>query len=222
MLCAVAGLFPVTGSSGFIGVIAHGRPAGNDFTPAFRTLEEYTRAGANPLARRLLIMKRPIVFCLLALLACCAAFGADQTPELARLNHYVGEWDGTLSSMPGAIIRISCEWISGGAVLRHTQTIQPPNGAAPVKIVQLMSYDVAKRNYRVQSFYPDDSFATGEGVWDAASGTFTWTTRDEVRGTTVVTRVSFPDADSEVTATQIKDRGGEVMGEIRGTKKRRK
>jgi len=134
----------------------------------------------------------------------------------------VGEWDGTLSSMPGGRIRISCEWISGGAVLRHTLTVEPPNGAAPVKIVQLMSYDAAKGNYRVQSYYPDESFATGEGAWDAASGSFTWTTRDEVKGTTVVTRVSFPDADTEVTATQIKNREGEVIGEMRGTKKKRK
>jgi len=74
----------------------------------------------------------------------------------------------------------------------------------------------------VQSYYPDDSSAIGEGAWDTASGAFTWTTGDEVKGTTVVTRVSFPDADTEVTTAQIMNRDGEVMGEMHGTKKRRK
>jgi len=167
-------------------------------------------------------MTRLIAVCLLALFTAFAAPAVDQSPELARLNHYVGAWDGTISSMPGAKIRINCEWISGGAILRHTLTIDPGNGAPPVKIVQLMSYDTAKGIYRVQSFYPDDSSAQGEGTWDAATGTFAWTTRDEVRGMTVVTKVSFPDADTEVTATQIRNRDGEVVGESRGTKKRRK
>jgi hypothetical protein len=85
-----------------------------------------------------------------------------------------------------------------------------------------MTYDTAKQSYRAWSFYSDGSSVEGVGEWDAATHTFQWTNHDDQKGTTTVTTVSFPDADSESTFSQIKNRDGKVVVEIRGTKTRRK
>ena len=159
---------------------------------------------------------------LLLLILCAASVGAELSPEQQHLNRYVGEWDGTLSSLPDGKIRISCEWILDGTFLRHSLTVVPAPGAPPVSALQLMTYDSAKGIYRAWSFYSNGSSVQGEGAWDAASHTFTWTNRDEASGTTTVTKVSFPDADSESTITQTRNRDGEVVSEIRGTKTKRK
>ena len=150
-----------------------------------------------------------------------ASFAAELTPEQEHLNHYVGVWDGTLTSLPEAKIRINCEWTLGGAFLRHSLTVQPTPDAQPITVLQLMTYDATKQIYRAWSFYSNGSSVQGEGAWDAAVKTFTWTYHEEANGTTTVTKVSFPDADSESTVTQATNRDGKVISEIRGTKTRR-
>jgi hypothetical protein len=163
----------------------------------------------------------PLWFCFM--LAVLPALGADQTPEQARLNHYVGEWDGTLSSLPGAKTHISCEWILDGAYLRHTISVTGvPTGIPAINAVQIMTYDPAKAVYRAWSFYSNGMSVQGEGTWDDSAHTFTWTNHDEADGTTTATVVSFLDANSESTVTQIKDRAGKVVAEIQGTKTKRK
>ena len=167
-------------------------------------------------------MNRLFQFLLLLQLAAVMSFAADLAPEQEHLSHYIGEWDGTLTSLPDAKVRITCEWTLGGAFLRHTLTVQPTPDAQPISVLQLMTYDKTKQTYRAWSFYSNGSSVQGEGAWDAASKTFTWTFRDEANGTTTVTKVSFPDADSESTVTQTTNRDGNVISEIRGTKTRRK
>lgn len=167
-------------------------------------------------------MSRHFAFCLLFTLICPNTFSAGLTPEQEHLNHYVGEWDGTLTALPGAKVRISCEWILGGTFLRHSLSLEPAPGTPSISVLQLMTYDTVKQTYRVWSFYSNGSSIEGEGTWNDASHTFTWTNRDETRGTTSTTHVSFPDADSESTVTEIKNGEGAVISEIRGTKTRRK
>ena len=167
-------------------------------------------------------MKRLFRLFLLFPFVALASLAAGLTPGQEHLNHYVGEWDGTISSLPGAKVRISCEWILGGAFLRHSLTVQPAPDAQPISVLQLMSFDATTQTYHAWSFYSNGASVQGEGVWDAADNTFTWTNHDEAKGTTTVTKVSFPDADSESTVTQIKNRDGGVISEISGTKTRRK
>jgi hypothetical protein len=175
---------------------------------------------AHPASRS--TMSRLFRFLLLFPLVALTSFGAGLTPEQEHLNHYVGEWDGTLTNLPNAKVRITCEWILSGTFLRHSLTFQPTPDAPPMSVLQLMTYDTTKQVYRAWSFYSNGSSVQGEGAWDAAASTFTWTNRDEADGTTTITKVSFPDADSESTFTQIKNRAGQVISEIRGTKTRRK
>jgi hypothetical protein len=164
-------------------------------------------------------MNRPLAVFILFALVSVDSFCADLSPEQEHLNHYVGEWDGTISTLPNAKVSISCEWILNGTFLRHSLSINPPVGATAL---QLMTYDKTKGIYRAWSFYSDGRTVQGEGKWDDDSKIFTWTNRDDASQTTTVTKVSFPSVDSESTVTQIMGPGGEVVSEIRGTKTRRK
>jgi hypothetical protein len=159
-------------------------------------------------------MSRLLSFLLLSTLVAMTSVGAALSPEQEHLNQYAGNWDGTISSAPGAKIRITCEWILDGTFLRHSLTLEPSPGAPSIGVLQLMTYDTTKRVYRAWSFYSDGSSVQGEGEWDAASSTFTWTNHDESKGTTTVTKVAFPDSKTESTFTQIKNRDGEVVSEI--------
>jgi hypothetical protein len=150
-----------------------------------------------------------------------SASGAELTPEQEILNHYAGEWDGTLSNLPGVKLHVSCEWILNGKFLRHSISADPATTSLPISSLQLMPYDTAKGVYRAWSFYSNGASVEGEGTWDAASKLFTWTIH-EPDGTTIVTKVSFPDADSETTVTEITNRDGQIVSQIRGAKTRRK
>lgn len=161
-------------------------------------------------------------YALLFALSVFTGTAAEFSPEQAALNHYAGDWDGTLTNFPGAKVHITCKWILDGAFLQHSITIEQPLGKMPISSLELMTYDTAKQKYRGWVFYSNGLTVDYEGSWDAASSTFTWTYHDEISGINSVTKVLFSDADSESAVNQTKNRDGDLLSEIRGTRTRRK
>lgn len=60
-----------------------------------------------------------LAFMVLTVPLAAMASAAPPSPELQVLNHYLGDWDGTLTSLPNVKIAISCEWVLDGNFLRH-------------------------------------------------------------------------------------------------------
>jgi hypothetical protein len=100
-----------------------------------------TDAEARPSAQRAMnprtFMNQLFRILLLFPLFALASYGAELTPEQEHLNQYAGEWEGTLTTLPDARVRIICEWILDGTFLRHSITVTPSPGAQPVGVLQL-------------------------------------------------------------------------------------
>jgi hypothetical protein len=140
--------------------------------------------------------------------------------ELAALDRYVGVWDDT--SDPGGKVTATCEWILEGSFLRHSWTFDSGDGAPKNVGMQLMSYDAAARTFRAWTFYANGIAGQGEGVWDAASKTFTWTLRDPANGQTTVTKITFVGDDQEDCSSITTDRDGKLVSQVTRKKVRRK
>ena len=134
------------------------------------------------------------IFALLALLILSATSRADAPPkELEALNHYLGSWVNTISDNPKAKSTGSAQWTLDGRFLQQTWTLDADPGVRPtLSCTTMMTYDTTKGVYRAWQFFSTGYSVNGDGVWDAATSTFTWTIKDPNTGKTTVTKVSFP------------------------------
>ena len=164
-----------------------------------------------------------------AVLAILPAVGAaaeqpsPQSPELAVLNHYVGEWDVAITSsgQPFTQGHASAKWILNGRFVQQTGELQGPDGKPVVQVTTLMTYDPARKAYRSWTFLSDGSVSEGEGTWNAATRVMTTRGRKDAQGGRSTTTADFSTPDVETWKITSTDGQGNIAGEMAGTNKRR-
>jgi hypothetical protein len=144
---------------------------------------------------------------------------APRSPEASFLDQYVGVWDDTTD--PNATIVTRCEWILDGSFLRHTWTLEKPDGSSLPVGMSMMSYDTVSKSYRGWSFFSNGVAESGPGTWDQAKKTFTWTVRSPVTDLTTVTRVAFVTPNEEIIEFTTTDGTGKLVDKNRRKKVRR-
>ena len=131
-----------------------------------------------------------------------------RSPELMALDRYVGNWE---TSGASGRLSTTCEWILDGSFLRHSWSAEAPGGGPKSFGMQLMSYDAEHHIYRAWTFFSNGKARQGEGAWDAASKTFTWTSKDPENGQTGVTKVTFVTDDEQKCVFTLTDRDGKLI-----------
>jgi hypothetical protein len=116
-----------------------------------------------------------------SLVLAATSFGDAPSKELQALNHYVGTWENTITGNPNAKGTATGQWTLDGRYLQQTWTLDADPGNIPkVSCTTMMTFDAAKGVYRAWQFFSNGGFSSGEGVWDADSLAFTWTTKDGI------------------------------------------
>jgi hypothetical protein len=170
------------------------------------------------------------LFVLLSSLAAAAraadapAGPAADIPELAVLNHYVGDWESKMTvknsdnAQPApTVARTLGEWILDGRFLRQTWSVTPVEGVPALKGSSVKTYDVQRKTYRGWTFFSNGFVEETEGKWDEATRTLTWTAVDDGSGRNAVQTSKFADDGSEQWSMTENDRDGNVLSEVSGT-----
>lgn len=142
-------------------------------------------------------------------------------PELKALDHWSGSWE-SRSEIGGARRTGDSkgEWVLGGRFLRQTWTIEASEGMPEVRGESLMTYDPRARVYRIWGFDSEGGARSGQGRWDEASRTLTWSERDDAGETTIATTARFPEPGREEWTIVVKDKAGATLVEMKGTNRR--
>jgi hypothetical protein len=123
----------------------------------------------------------------------CATSLAE-TPAKEGEAHwkYIGRREITIAGNPKGDGVMLGEHVLEGRFVQQTWTIDTKEGASPRRHGRAMiSYDAAQRVYRMWRFTSDGRPAAGEGVWDEAARTFTWTLKDPANGEATVVKSTF-------------------------------
>jgi hypothetical protein len=152
-----------------------------------------------------------------------------EVPELAALSGFVGRWDTRSEARriegvaEAGSFRGTAEasWIHGGRFVRQTWAITEGGAAAGFNGSSIMTYDPARKAYRVWSFMSNGTVGEGEGTYDAKAKAFRWKTRDSA-GMQTTTQTSFATDGEENWSIVITDGDGRVVADMKGTNTRRK
>jgi hypothetical protein len=101
--------------------------------------------------------------------------------------------------------------------VQQTWTIDEVPGVSPkLNGLAIMSYDALKRVYRMSRYLSDGTCDSGDGVWEEAGQTLTWTLKDPVNGQTTVVKSIFGKDESESWEQTTKKSDGKVAGTMHG------
>ncbi|MDR3404640.1 MAG: hypothetical protein P4L99_19210 [Chthoniobacter sp.] len=142
-------------------------------------------------------------------------------PELKELHHYAGQWEDEIAGRPDVRRTELGEWILGGRFLRQSWSTESNDSAPSAHGMTLMTFDTERNVYRSWAFLATGSVIENDGMWDAATKTFTWGRRVAGSSETVITKASFA-ADAAQSWSIVKtDEHGKVTREVVGRSIRR-
>ncbi|MDB5350332.1 MAG: Planctomycetes uncharacterized domain protein [Planctomycetota bacterium] len=158
-----------------------------------------------------------------------AATPSADVPELAALSRLIGKWDSQFEAKriegvtEGETRKGTAEagWILGGRFLRQTWAVEGAGAEPGMSGSSIMTYDPAKKAYRSWHFVSTGSTSEGEGTYDKATRTITWTARD-ANGFRTRTRSSFAEDGSENWTITVTDTEGRIVTDMKGKNTRRK
>jgi len=142
-------------------------------------------------------------------------------PELQPLNHYAGEWEDEISGKPGMRRTESAAWILQGRFLRQSWSAEQGDGSPTASGLTLMTFDTDRRLYRHWSFLATGSVIENEGVWDAATRTFSWGHRLTDTDDVVTTTASFAEEGTQAWSIVKTDAHGKVLREVTGRSRKK-
>lgn len=149
--------------------------------------------------------------------------GRNMSAEFKVLEHYVGAWNIEIIPQDQLAKGIAkAEWILDGRFVQQNGEMQSADGTTRVKITAILTYDQHRKKYRRWAFVSDGVTSEGEGVWDAAARTMTFTTRDAQIGTTMTVTSDFSAANTEIWRVVNADPAGTVLFERGGKNTRQK
>ena len=153
----------------------------------------------------------------------------EDVPELAVLNHYLGNWssefsidsDGSASdeerkSFTG---KVAAKWTVGGRFLDQTGTYQLGSESPPLVIKTLMTFDVNDQKYRYYFFDSSGERRESAGTWDADKKTMTSMMR-RPNGEEMITTADFSVPGVESWKIVIKNAKNDRTTTIKGINKR--
>lgn len=150
------------------------------------------------------------------------ASGPDpKIPELAVLEQFAGKWSGQFSGRTGQATNVegTSEWILGGSFLQTRNVADSPTGKT--ESMTLWTYDPRKKCYRRWVFLSGGVALEESGQWDAGQQKFTFDVTG-IQDVSVTATARVVDPDTRAWTYLIKNKDGQVTGEIHGTNTRRK
>lgn len=142
---------------------------------------------------------------------------ANDSPELAVLDRYVGSWE-TGGESSG---KSSTQWVLDGRMISTEYTM----GDGTTGLI-LRKYDAAAKLFKSWFFDSNGGEIAMEGTWDAAAqtlrmeGAFEVPVGAETAELTIVVVSHFTSADREEWSITVTDAQGSVLSEIRGVNER--
>lgn len=173
-------------------------------------------------------MRTRIVPALLIALSAAVALGGEgppKPPELKVLERFVGTWDAESVSKPAVWTpkEVREKYVEVREMILDGWFVESKARAADGKTdsgIWMMTYDLARREYREWLFLTGGFSIQWSGQWDEATKTFSFT-GDAGNGITSKLTVQFMDKDHIEFRIVAKDNDGKVYQDIKGKLTRR-
>ena len=156
------------------------------------------------------------------------ALGLAQAPEPLPadaqkvLKLFVGKCDATVDGSPDLKGTVHGIPTLGGRFVRDEFELKGGDGAVVMEVSSMITYDTAKKLYRMWSFYSNGEVLETEGPWNDATRTLTTTSRDAAKQQTTTWTSTFSAEGAETWKLITKDKDGNVVQEVSGKSTARK
>jgi hypothetical protein len=173
-------------------------------------------------------MRVIVVIGLCAVVSAAVALGGEgppKPPELKILERFVGTWDVESVSKPAVWTpkEVREKGVEVRKLVLDGWFVEGKGSSEDGKtdaVLWMMTYDVARKEYRVWIFVTGGFSAEWSGQWDEATKTFSMT-GDAGNGVTYRTTTHFIDKDHYEFHLMATDRDGKVCQDVKNTLTRR-